>query len=63
MGGKTGKQVYLSCMEKPFTLDDIARGFPDIPKEKIENIVDKFVKAKFMFTDGKKYLSLASLED
>lgn len=59
---KAEKLVYLLCMEKSLTLDDIAREFPDIPKEKIEKIVNKFVISKLMFTDGKKYLSLASLE-
>jgi radical SAM superfamily enzyme YgiQ (UPF0313 family) len=61
--GKLEKDIYLFCLDYSKSLNEIYKQFPNVNKRKIQRILRNFVRLKFMFTDGTKYLSLASLSN
>lgn len=60
--GEIERQIYLLCMEQSQSIEDIHKKFPDTLREEIEDICNRFVQSTLMFTDGKRYFSLASFK-
>ncbi len=60
--GGLEKNIYLFCIDRSKNLNEIYKQFSNVPKERIQKILKKFIRLKLMFTDGARYLSLASLK-